>query len=423
MTELDKAREEIDACDREMARLFARRMAAVDRVAAYKKEAGLPVYDAAREAEVLEKNSAYLPDDTYRAEYRAFLTSLMALSRGYQAKKNCDLYVNLPGRGYEVVLLPGGLHHAGEVCDLDRRVLVVTDSGVPGQYAKTVMAQCKEPTLACLPAGEASKNFALYEKLLRILLERGFTRGDCVVAVGGGVVGDLAGFAASTYLRGIDFYNMPTTLLSAVDASVGGKNGIDFLGVKNQVGVFRQPNLVLIDSETFATLPERQISSGMAEVIKMAATSDPALFALCERATREDLPAIIRAAVAVKRDVVEADEREGGLRRVLNFGHTVGHAIESLAGGGLLHGECVALGMLPLCAPTVRERLIALYARYGLPTEILFTPEQMLPYLIHDKKFGEGEITYVFVPEIGTYEFRRATPEEFLHILREGMTR
>ena len=423
MTELDTAREEIDACDREMARLFARRMAAVDRVAAYKKEAGLPVLDTARETALLEKNRAYLPDDTFLTEYLAFERSVMALSRGYQAKKNCELYVDLPGRGYEVVLSRGGLHHAGELCDLDRRVLVVTDSGVPGQYAKTVMAQCQEPTLAILPAGEASKTLASYEKLLRILLERGFTRGDCVVAVGGGVVGDLAGFAASTYLRGIGFYNMPTTLLSAVDASVGGKNGIDFLGVKNQVGVFRQPDKVLIDPDTFSTLPERQISAGMAEVIKMAATSDPALFSLCERATVADLPAIIRAAVAIKRDVVEADEREGGLRRVLNFGHTVGHAIESLAGGRLLHGECVALGMLPMCAPAVRERLTALYGRYGLPTEIPFTPEQMLPYLTHDKKLSGGELTYVFVPEVGKFEFRRATPEEFLHNLREGMTR
>ncbi len=346
MTELEKARAEIDLCDREMAALFVRRMAAVEHIADYKTAAGLPVLDAAREAEVIRRNCDALGDSPYTEEYRALLTAMMAISRGYR--------------------------RVGAHFDLGRKCLLVTDSGVPEIYARTVAAACGEPTLVCLPMGEATKNIRSLEKLLGILVERGFTRTDCVVAVGGGVVGDLAGFAAATYLRGIDFYNIPTTLLSEVDSSVGGKTGIDFGGAKNQVGAFWQPRGVLIDPETLSTLDNRQFACGMAEVIKMAATFDADLFAFCERATPADAAEIIRRAVRIKRDVVMRDEREGGLRRVLNFGHTVGHAVESLAGGRLLHGECVAIGMLPMTSPEVRPRLRALLERRATGMEALF---------------------------------------------------
>lgn len=411
MTELEKAREAIDLCDREMAALFARRMAAVDKIADYKRAEGLPVLNDAREAEVIRRSLDALGDSPYREEYRALLTAMMAISRGYQSRKNAGLYVDLGARGYEVTVENGGLSRIGERFDLARRCLVVTDSGVPAAYAETVLAACGEPTLVCLPMGEASKNIRSYEKLLHILSERGFTRTDCVVAVGGGVVGDLAGFAAATYLRGIDFYNVPTTLLSEVDSSVGGKTGVDLDGVKNQVGAFHQPRGVLVDPDVLATLPRRQFACGMAEVIKMAATFDEELFAFCETAHTSDAAEIICRAVAIKRDVVMRDEYEGGLRRVLNFGHTVGHAVETLAGGRLLHGECVAIGMLPMTAPEVRPRLRAVLERWGLPTECPFAPGGLLPFLSHDKKKQGDEITYVWVDRIGSYELRRATPE------------
>lgn len=421
MTDLEKARAEIDACDREMAALFARRMAAVEEVADYKEAAGLPVLDRAREDALLVKNMGYLPDKTYEREYRAFLRAEMAISRGYQSRRRDGLYVDLGDKGYPILLKSGGIYHAKEYLNLNRRVLIVTDDGVPSQYARTVESQCATPTRVCIPAGEQSKKLATYEKLLTILLERGFTRSDCVVAVGGGVVGDLAGFAAATYLRGIDFYNIPTTLLSQVDSSVGGKTGVDFREVKNQVGAFWQPKAVLIDPDTLSTLAPRQVSNGMAEVIKMAATSDPALFSLAETASRADIPALIRGALLVKKSVVEQDAEEAGLRRVLNFGHTVGHAIESLAAPRLLHGECVALGMLPFSSPAVRERLKAVYARYGLPCEIPFSPEQLMPLILHDKKNADGGITCVTVEEIGKFSFRKVTPDEMLAFLKGGL--
>ena len=420
MTELEKARAEIDLCDREMAALFVRRMAAVEHIADYKTAAGLPVLDAAREAEVIRRNCDALGDSPYTEEYRALLTAMMAISRGYQSRRIKDLYVDLGARGYEVAVEPGGLRRVGAHFDLGRKCLLVTDSGVPEIYARTVAAACGEPTLVCLPMGEATKNIRSLEKLLGILVERGFTRTDCVVAVGGGVVGDLAGFAAATYLRGIDFYNIPTTLLSEVDSSVGGKTGIDFGGAKNQVGAFWQPRGVLIDPETLSTLDNRQFACGMAEVIKMAATFDADLFAFCERATPADAAEIIRRAVRIKRDVVMRDEREGGLRRVLNFGHTVGHAVESLAGGRLLHGECVAIGMLPMTSPEVRPRLRALLERWRLPVACPFAPEALLPLILRDKKMSGNEIHYVYVGRIGSYEIRRATPEAFCRCLGEG---
>lgn len=420
MTELEKARAEIDLCDREMAKLFCRRMEAVEHIADYKRAAGLPVLDPAREAAVIRENCDALGESPYREEYRALLVAMMTISRGYQSRKNAGLYVDLGERGYEVAVEPGGLARVGDRFDLGRKCLVVTDSGVPEVYARTVAAACREPIVVCLPMGEASKSLVSYEKLLRILVEHGFTRTDCVVAVGGGVVGDLAGFAAATYLRGIDFYNIPTTLLSEVDSSVGGKTGVDLDGVKNQVGVFWQPRGVLIDPETLATLPRRQFACGMAEVIKMAATFDAELFSLCETATVADAEEIIRRAVGIKRDVVVRDEREGGLRRVLNFGHTVGHAVESLAGGRLLHGECVSVGMLPMTSPAVRQRLRAVLERWELPVECPFTPAALLPLILHDKKMQGSEVTYVYVERIGSYELRRATPDEFCRLLGEG---
>lgn len=418
MTELEEARAEIDRCDREMAALFARRMDAVTRIAAYKREQGLPVMDAEREQALLERNETYLPSDSYREEYRTFLTNVMTISRGYQARRNEALYVDLSTRGYAVTVEKGGLYRIGERFRLDRRCLIVTDDGVPSQYAHTVAAACAAPTLVCLPMGEGTKCLHAYERLLRILSECGFTRGDCVIAVGGGVVGDLAGFAAATYQRGIDFYNVPTTLLAQVDSSVGGKTGLDLENEKNQVGAFWQPRGVLIDPDTLSTLPRRQFSCGMAEVIKMALTSDESLLSFLETATVADAAAIIRRAVAIKRDVVTRDEREAGLRRILNLGHTVGHAVESLAAGRLLHGECVAIGLVPMVAPALRPRVEALLSRWGLPTALPYAPETLLPHILHDKKLERGEIVYVYVEQAGTYVLRRATPEAFCALLK-----
>ena len=331
--------------------------------------------------------------------------------------------VSLKEESYNIYIVSGALSRAGEYLDLARRVLVVTDSGVPRDYAAAVARCCRQARVYTLPAGEASKSLQSYQLLLREMLSFGMDRGDCVVAVGGGMAGDLAGFAAATYMRGIDFYNVPTTLLSQVDSSIGGKTAIDMDGVKNIVGAFHQPRAVLIDPDTLASLPRRQVAAGLAESVKMAMTCDEALLSLIE--TSPDLtaalPEIIARSLTIKARVVEQDPREQGLRRVLNFGHTVGHAIESCRQGALLHGECVALGMLPMCAPALRPRLIRILKKCGLPTDIENTAEQLRPYLMHDKKARSGSITVVEVDHPGDFRLEKRTPEEILSRLEETL--
>ena len=315
--------------------------------------------------------------------------------------------MNLGDIGYDIVVERGLLKKAKEHLDLDRRVLVVTDSGVPADYASTVAEQCREGIICKIEQGEASKSMEGFEKLLQTMLDHGFSRKDCVVAVGGGVVGDLSGFAASAYMRGIDFYNIPTTLLSQIDSSIGGKTGINFGGVKNVVGAFYQPKKVLIDPDLLKTLPPRQISNGLAEAVKMALTSDAELFGIFEnKDIANSIDEIIIRSLNIKKSVVEQDEKESGLRKILNFGHTVGHGIESEGElRGLYHGECVALGMLPMCSEGVRERLLRVLGKVGLPTALDFNVEKVLAAMEHDKKVvGAGNITVTYVNEAGKFE-------------------
>ena len=317
--------------------------------------------------------------------------------------------LSLPRGSYDITLERGVLQKAGTILNLDRRVLIVTDSGVPAQYAATVPAQCGEPTVVTVPEGEASKCSDRFLELLGVLTEKGFTRTDCVVAVGGGVVGDLAGFAAACYMRGIDFYNIPTTLLSQVDSSIGGKTAIDFGGYKNIVGAFWPPRAVLIDPDTLTTLPARQVANGMAEAVKMALTHDPALFALFERGEQfSKIDTVIERSLLIKKSVVEQDEREGGLRRVLNFGHTLAHAIESAEDmAHFYHGECVAIGMLPMCGDEVRERLTPVLENLALPTAVCGDLDRILEALSLDKKADGKDIAVVTVPQVGTFEIKK----------------
>ena len=246
------------------------------------------------------------------------------------------------------------------------------------------------------------------------MLQHGFTRTDCVVAVGGGVVGDLAGFAAASFMRGIDFYNIPTTVLSQVDSSVGGKVAIDLDGIKNCVGAFYQPKAVLIDPEVLRTLPPRQIANGLAEAVKMAVTFDEDLLRLFEKADpAAHLDEIFAASLRIKAKVVKEDEKEAGLRRVLNFGHTIGHGIETAAGlQELYHGECVALGMLPMCGSELRPRGEAVLKKLGLPTTCNADPAAVWEALCHDKKRAGDTITVVYAQQAGSFELRTLPLEQ-----------
>ena len=330
------------------------------------------------------------------------------------------MHLNLPSGGYDIYLERGALMRAGELFSLTRRVLVVTDDGVPADYAACIAAQSREAHVVTVPQGEGSKSFSTLEHLCRILLQKGFTRSDCVVAVGGGVVGDLAGFAAASYMRGIDFYNVPTTVLSQVDSSIGGKVAINLENVKNIVGAFYQPRAVLIDPEVLKTLPHRQIANGLAEAVKMSLTSDSELFDLFVKGQGEsEIDTVIERSLRIKKAVIEQDEKETGLRRILNFGHTLGHGIEGAQElHGLYHGECVALGMLPMCSDSVRAQLIPVLQGLGLPTVIKGDLEQMLATASHDKKCEGDSISVVYVEQAGSFIMRKMPIEEWKNQIR-----
>lgn len=308
---------------------------------------------------------------------------------------------------YDIVVERGSLQRCKDVLRLDRKVLILTDDGVPARYAESVKNQAKEGVLVTVPQGEESKSLQVAEEILRKMLEHGFSRKDAVVSVGGGVVGDLGGFVASLYMRGIDFYNIPTTLLSQVDSSIGGKTAVNLAGIKNIIGAFYQPKKVLIDPETLDTLDERQILSGLMEAVKMGATSSPKLFALCDSANwRSQIDEIICQALLVKKHVVEQDEKESHLRKILNFGHTIGHGFESAMHGRLYHGECVALGMLYMCEKSMENRFKELYRKVGLPVPDLtgMEMEKVLEAITHDKKADADTCSVVYGREIGCAE-------------------
>ena len=315
------------------------------------------------------------------------------------------IHMNLAQNSYDILLERGLLSKAAQHLNLNRRVLVVSDTGVPETYAKTLAAQCKKGVIYTVKMGEASKSLDTFGQLLQTMLDHDFSRKDCVVAVGGGVVGDLSGFAASAYMRGIDFYNIPTTLLSQIDSSIGGKTAINLGGTKNIVGAFYQPKKVLIDPDLLKTLPQRQMANGLAEAIKMSLTSDRELFELIETQDIEsNLEEIILRCLKIKKYVVEQDEKEAGLRRILNFGHTVGHGIESAS--DLYHGECVALGLLPMCGDHLRPRVVEVLKKCCLYRVIPYNWEKITEAAFHDKKADGDTVTVTLVSEPGKFELK-----------------
>ena len=329
------------------------------------------------------------------------------------------LKLDLGEQSYDIVIERGAISKISSLVPLERKALILTDDGVPAEYSESVAAQCKEAYIVTLPHGETSKSFENYKSLLSYLIEKSFTRTDCMIAVGGGVIGDLCGFVASSYMRGIDFYNVPTTLLSQVDSSIGGKVAIDFDGIKNIVGAFYQPKKVIIDPETLKTLDKRQLHAGLAESIKMSLTSDKELFKIIEESTDivSDIDTVIVRSLMIKKDVVEKDPKEKGLRRVLNFGHTIGHSIESIENGRLLHGECVALGMVPMCADGVREKLIPVLKKYDLPVSIKLDRDRATELVTHDKKAHGKDVSAVYVSKIGEFKMIEMKPDEIKELI------
>ena len=349
--------------------------------------------------------------------------------------------VELSANPYPVVIGGGSLQDLGDKIleqgiKAGTKVLIVTNPVVQEHYGATALASLQRAGLDAstlvIEAGEDQKNPATVALIHDAAFERRLERGSLIVALGGGVVGDMAGFAAATWLRGIAVVQVPTTLLAMVDAAIGGKTGVNHPGGKNLIGAFHQPRLVLIDPATLATLPEREFRAGMAEVIKYGVIGDAPLFADLEGAAQRNpeaglankaavgpalLQRLLERSAAAKARVVAADEREGGLRAILNYGHTIGHVVETLCGyGTYLHGEAVGLGMLAageiacamgLWSRAEQERQTALVKAAGLPlTMPKLDPAAVLDCLQGDKKVRNGKVRFVLPTAIGSVVIR-----------------
>src|SRR5713226_502890 len=327
-----------------------------------------------------------------------------------------DVPVKLGARSYRILVGAGLLSQAGpEISRLGvgRKLALITDPVIHGLHGEVVTRSLAgagfDVTTEMLPEGERAKTLAVAERTWDRLLEAGLDRGSAVVALGGGAVGDLAGFVAATYMRGMHFVQLPTTLLAQVDASIGGKTAID------------QPRLVLADTGALQTLPEREYRSGLAEVIKHGIVLDAAYFGEVERSAAalakrepETLERIVAGSCRLKASVIERDEQEAELRHVLNYGHTIGHAIEAVTGyARFAHGEAVSLGMvaeagvaerLGLAATETRARQVRLLETMGLPVrEVGEAPERVIEAMARDKKGKEGRVPFVLAPEIGRF--------------------
>ncbi len=293
------------------------------------------------------------------------------------------------------------------------RVHIVTDSNVAPLYLARVQAQFDVPvSVTIIPAGEEHKRLSTVEQIYHDLLTAGMTRKDLIIALGGGVTGDLTGFAAATFLRGVSLCQIPTTLLAQVDSSVGGKTGVDLPEGKNLVGAFYQPRLVLIDPDVLDTLPDPTLIDGMAEVIKYGYIADASILELVPD-YRSHLEALIYACVKIKCEVVSQDEHDTGLRMILNFGHTIGHAAEKLGNYiDLTHGQAVAIGMVAamklsnaMGAPTdLVPALITQLEQVGLPTELTYDRERIFQTLLSDKKKFGATVNFILVRTAGTAE-------------------
>ncbi|MGH7770195.1 MAG: 3-dehydroquinate synthase [Candidatus Binatia bacterium] len=348
------------------------------------------------------------------------------------------LTVNLGDRSYPIHVGEDLLRQTGDLlrrAGLGKKVGIITDANVAGLYLESVEGSLRqagfEVAVVSLPEGEEQKNLesvaVIYDRLVSERLERG----SSLLALGGGVVGDMTGFAAATFLRGIPYVQVPTTLLAQVDSSIGGKTGVNHREGKNLIGAFHQPRLVLTDVAVLRSLPRRELAAGLAEVIKYGIIADPGLFALLEAELENllglkmaPLTQVVAASCAIKATVVEKDERESDYRAVLNFGHTVGHALESLTGyREFLHGEAVAIGMIQAAAISVRqgccdrgsfERIRRLISEAGLPTEIPpgVEPRELIQRMETDKKSAEGKIKFVLCEGIGKTRFHSLSPAE-----------
>lgn len=346
--------------------------------------------------------------------------------------KNIHINTSHP---YNVHIERGALSESGKLISAvlkSKKAVIVTDDIVDKLYTRTLIESLENSGISAdvfvFPHGEQSKNLKTLGEIFDFLCKKGITRSDFLIALGGGVVGDITGFAAACFLRGIEFVQIPTTLLAQVDSSVGGKTAVDIEGGKNLVGAFKQPALVICDSDTLFTLPEEELACGMAEVIKYGMIWDKNLFELCESHNIADIHqvmnSIVYTCVDIKRQVVENDEFDKGERMKLNFGHTIGHAIEGWHNyTNFTHGMGVSSGMCIItrrfCDSAIAERLEKCVEAYKLPISTEAPMNELLPFCSVDKKCDSSSISYIVCPEIGKAEIVKVSVSEF-SALMEG---
>ena len=355
--------------------------------------------------------------------------------------------IHLDGRSIYDIVLETSFENLGTEASRfvdGRKVCIVTDSNVADFYleeVKTILASCCRQVITFIfPAGEEQKNLGTVQQLYEILIREQFDRKDVLVALGGGVAGDLCGFAAATYLRGVPFIQVPTSLLAQVDSSIGGKTGVDFQSYKNMVGAFHMPCLVYSNIATLKTLPEEQFASGLGEILKHGLIQNADYYQWLETCREEILArdlqtceTMILSSDMIKQKVVEEDPKEQGVRALLNFGHTLGHAIEKEMNFTMLHGQCVGLGCLAAAYISLSrgklsvdevEHLKNMLVRFGLPVSVAgLSPERVIEATKNDKKMDKGSVKFVLLERIGdAYVDRSVTEEEMLqglsHILK-----
>ena len=345
------------------------------------------------------------------------------------------LDVHTKNSTYPIYLERGVLNRAKELIGA-ANVFLISDDGVPEKWRNILQEQYPEAHMHVFPNGEASKNLDVLQGVLKDMLDHEISRKDTVITLGGGVCGDLGGFAAACYMRGIRYVNIPTTTLSQIDSSVGGKTAVDLEAGKNLAGAFFQPSLVVADVDCLDTLTPELFTDSCGEVIKHGVIRDEALFRSlaahpinAEGFDRQELADVIRRNVQIKRDVVDADERERGLRQILNFGHTIGHAIEAASDFALGHGSSVAAGMCCIarasarmgwCAQDVADDIVAAVAAYGLPTDTAVDHDTLLSFATHDKKRHGSTVNVVVPTRIGAVEVRTVSLPEFRHLVDLG---
>jgi len=337
---------------------------------------------------------------------------------------------------YQVTIEPGALDRVGETARKYKKpgtkAMLISETNVFPLYGQRVEASLEaagfKVSTYVFQAGEEHKQISTVCDMYRALADANFTRTDFIVTLGGGVTGDMGGFAAATFLRGMDFLQVPTSLVSQADASVGGKTGVDLPFGKNLVGAFHQPMAVVTDPEVLSTLPGHFFHDGLGEVIKHGCIADKGLFeALEQGAALGDLTEVVGRSIAIKRDFVESDTRDTGRRMILNFGHTCGHALEKLHNfQGLSHGEAVGIGMVMACQagenlgvtePGTAERVKSVLAKYGLPTDDNFTKEEIVAATALDKKSDGDILRVILIPRIGESLIRPMSREELLAAL------